>query len=468
VLYAVVDYHWGGAIMGIRMPGISGTIDGKMIEKLIQVEKIPVEQAKKRKDAISTEKKEIGKLQSALSGLDTALNALKTKTDFYKLKVESSHPDIIDGVVKGAADLGTYEFEVRGLAKTEKELAYGFPDKDSTPVGFGFMYIERDGLPGSEITIEPGATLERVAQQINESEIGVKAVIVNTKYQPDPYRLLVVSEKSGNEAKISIDPDTTFLDFREQVTGRNLDVLFEDVPITDEDNVLDELINSVAFQVKRSEPGTRVQINVLHDVDTTVQNIKAFVEKYNEVAKFVHDQFAVNPETGKAGLLSGDSTIKTVMRQLQDGLYQAQAIGGKFGSLSEIGITTEPKTGTLKMDEAKVKASLTEDYDSVAKLFVRGREQVGVADRLAIKLKSFRDPSSGAVASRIRGLDRVIADQDKDIERRERTLEGKELSLRRRFSALESQLTGMQGQSAFLQQRLGGGAQQGGSSKEGG
>ena len=120
------------------------------------------------------------------------------------------------------------------------------------------------------------------------------------------------------------------------------------------------------------------------------------------------------------------------------------------------------------MDESKVKAALTEDYDSVASLFVRGREQVGVADRLAMKLKSFRDPSSGVVSSRVRGLERVIAEQDKDIERRQRALEGKELSIRRRYAALEGQLQGIQSQGAVLQGRIGGASQPGTASQEGG
>src|SRR5690606_37893822 len=119
------------------------------------------------------------------------------------------------------------------------------------------------------------------------------------------------------EAKIEIDEDTTFLEFKEQVTGKNLDVLFEDVPVTDEDNDLEELVSGVNFSVKRAEPGTRITMNVTHDVDATIGGIKSFVEKYNQIADWVHGQFEIDPETQKAGRLSGDGTVKTVMRQLQ-------------------------------------------------------------------------------------------------------------------------------------------------------
>jgi len=262
--------------MGIRMnPGLAAAgLDPKMVEQLIDVQKIPIDSAKKKKDKVDATKKEFEKFQGMLSGLDATLNGLKTKTDFYKLKLDSSHPDILDGTVAPGALLGNYEFEVRGLARTSKELAIGFPDKDQTPVGFGYMQIQRDDQEEPfDITIEPGMTLSKVAQKINDSKAGVRAMVINTKLSDDPYRLLVISEKSGREAKVNIDPDTTFLEFHEQVRGQNLDVLFEDVRVTDVQNKLTELIDGVALDVKKAEPGTKVEIKVNFDMDKTLEGI---------------------------------------------------------------------------------------------------------------------------------------------------------------------------------------------------
>jgi len=439
------------------MPGLSGGFDGRIVDQLIKVEKIPIEQAKQRKDKTETEKKEVQKIQTLMNELDSTLNKLKTKSDFYRMKVESSHPDILDGIVKSTAMPGTYEFEVRGLAKAEKELAFGFPDRDKTPVGFGYMYIEREDKEGVEITINPGETLNDVANKINQTESGFRAMVINTKYKPDAFRLLVVSEQSGNEAKLYVDEDTTELEFKEQVTGRNLDVLFEDVPVTDETNTMAELVDGVMFTAHRSEPGTRVQVNVVHDIDATMEGIKAFVEKYNEIAQFVHDQFKVDEETKKAGVLAADSSIKMMLRQMQGQLSNTVNSFGKFRTLSDIGITTNPKTGTLNMDEPKVTQALTEDYDSVARLFIRSAESAGVAERMAQELKGFRDPNFGAIKSRLRGLDNIIKGQDQEIERRERMAGSREESIRRRFSALDSKLSGLNAQRDFLAQRFGGG-----------
>lgn len=451
--------------MGIRMnPGLSAAgIDPNTVEQLIEVQKAPIETAKKKREVTEGNKKEYEKFQGLLGGLDTTLSGLKTRVDFYKLKLDSSHPDILDGSVTPGALIGNYEFEVRGMARTSKELALGFPDKDSTPVGFGYMQIQRDDMEDPvEITIDPGMTLSKVAQTINDSKAGVKAMVINTKLSDDPFRLLVISEKSGREARVNVDPDTTFLEFKEQVRGQNLDVLFEDVPVTDVQNRLTELIDGVALDVKKAEPGTKIEVKVNFDMEKTHEGIKAFVDKYNEVAKYINDQYQKQPD-GKYGPLVGESSIKMVMRGLQETLYGKPASEGqKFANLADIGITTESKTGLLKMDDAKVKQSLSDDYESVAQLFIRSETSQGMADALAQKLRSFRDPGSGVVKTRISGFDRQMQAQDKEIERQTRLAEAKENQIRRQFGTLSGTLSSLKSQGDFLKAKMGGGAGGGG------
>lgn len=440
--------------MGVRFPSQNGF--DKVVDGLIAAEKVPIDQAKKRKEKVVDEKKEVEKLQGMLANLDKALNGIKTKTDFYHLKAESSHPDILEGVIKGPAMLGSYEFEVRGLAKSDKQLAYGFPDKDQTPVGFGYLEVEREDKEPMEITIEPGSTLEGVAQKINETDAGVRAMVINTGYNPEPWRLLVISEKSGKEARINIDPDTTYLEFKNQVAGRNLDVLFEDVPVTSENNTLDKLVENVSFTAKRAEPGTRVNVNIVYDMDKTMEGIKSFVDKYNEIVRFANDQ-SKNPKDGEPGKLAGDASVRQIERQLQQALFPGFSAEGKYKTLSDAGITTNPKTGELQLDETKVRAALTDDYEGVSQLFIRTKAGDGIGERLADRLKAFRDPSSGVIRSRLRGLENIITTQDKDIAKRERQLVEKEESIKRRFASLDSQVSNLNAQGQFLAQKFGGG-----------
>lgn len=442
--------------MPIRMPGVGGGFDPKLVEQLIEVEKMPVESAKKRKEQYTTEKKEVDKLNGFLNDLDTTLNTMKSRANFFKMKVESSHPDIMDGMCKTDALAGSYEFEVRKLARADKQIAMGFPDKDITNVGFGYMEIEREDMSPAEVTIEPGSTLSDVAKQINEAGAGIRAMVINTKYNPDSFRLLVISEKSGAEARIKLDADTTFLEFQNQVAGQSLDVLFEDVPVTDIGNTLNELVDGVTFNIKRSEPGTRVQVNISHDVDKTMESIKAFVDKYNALNTFGHAQQVKDPNTGQRGVLSGDQSLSLVLRSVQSAIGESRVNGIKYQTINDIGITTDAKTGNLTMDDTKVKSALTEDYEGVAQLFVRGVGGQGIGETMASKLKALRDPASGTVKSRIRSLENVIKSQDTEIAKREARAEQKGESIRRRFAVLDGQIANMKSQGSVLAGRMGG------------
>ena len=450
--------------MGARISGLSGSgFDSKkIVDSLMEVERIPIEAAEQRKKVIDAEKEEFEKLQTFISELDSALNAIKTRSDFFKMKVESSDPDVIEGTVATAAQIGSYEFEIRSLAKNEKELAYGFPDKDETHVGFGYMMIRReDKEPPFELQIDPGSTLQDVANQINDKVTGMRASVINTKIDPNPYRLIVISQESGKEASIAIDSDTTYLEFKEQVKGQNLDILFEDVEVQDEDNNLEDLLDGVTFQVKKAKPGEKVTINVAHDVELTMESIKTFVEKYNQIADYISVQSKVDPGTKRGGTLAGDSSLRYIMRGLQSSFTVPKNTGGKYTLLAQVGITTDAKTGKLNLEDSKVQAALAEDYESVAQLFIKSPQGDGVAALLSSKLRQMNDTTSGVIKSRIRSLDRMIDNQDKLIERKERQLIQKEDSLRRRFGNLETQLAESQSQGSFIAAKLGGGPPKG-------
>jgi len=136
--------------------------------------------------------------------------------------------------------------------------------------------------------------------------------------------------------------------------------------------------------------------------------------------------------------------------------------GSKYINLAQIGISSDGKTGELKMDETKVRGALADNYEAVTALFAKTRMGSGAAERMSEKLRSFRDSATGVVKSRIRSLDKQIKNQDEQIDRQERGLAQKEESLKRRFSALEGVMANAQSQGAFLAAKMGGGGGGGG------
>lgn len=450
--------------MGISVGGLVSGIDPKIVDKLMEVERIPIKSLEKKKATVETKVKAVDELRGKMAELAGVLEAMTTRGEFFHLKMETSNPEIIDGTVSKDAVPGSYEFEVRGMARTEKELAYGFPDKDKFPVGFGWMLItNKDTDEDIVIRIDPDKnTLQDVANSINESEAGVKAIIVNTGADEDPYRLLVISEGSGKKAQVEIDPDTTNLEFKEQVTGSNLDVLFEDVPVTSPTNSLDELVPGTVFNVHKAAPGTKVTVNITFDIDGTFDGINQFVEKYNEVNKYIDDQFVYDQDKGRAGILSTSSGLRQIRRQMQYEMARTYSnTSKKYNTLASMGITTNAKDGSLMLDAAKVKQALAEDINGVSSLFVFSEENPGIAARLKDKLKDLSDREYGILESRKKGLTRVAKNLDEQILKKQTSLEKTHEGLKRRFSSLEQMMSSMNQQSQFLSQKFGGQAQGG-------
>jgi flagellar hook-associated protein 2 len=444
--------------MGVRVNTGSG-IDPGLVNKLIELERQPIKQLENRKKTVEEDRKGFRDFAQLVSTLGTSLNSLRNPSDFRKLKLESSNPDLVEGTVDNAALPGNYEIEIRHLAKTQKLLTEGFPDKDSTPVGFGYMTIELDDGKTFDIDVDPDAsTLQDVAKQINEMSAGCKAIVLNTKEtlqdpEADSFRLLVISEKSGKAGKVYIDPDTTYLEFKEQMSGRNLEMLFEDVMVFDEDNTVEGLIPGLVINAKRAEPGTKVTLKIDFDAEKTFESINNFVEAYNSVSDFIDKQFQINPQTNKAGSLSKDSTLKQLQRNLQSALqYQGN---GKFRTLSQIGITSDPKSGTLKIDAAKVKQALAEDYDSVAELFVQTERGAGFGTRMSDAVRNAQNQQTGVLGSKDREYKRTLESFDDDIVRKERAASQRAEGIKRKFAALEGLINGMNSQGQAIAARLG-------------
>ena len=112
---------------GFRINTGSG-IDPKMVDQLVEIQREPIKQVEARKKTIVDEQKLFSDLKGLVSTLGSNLNGMRTKADFYKLKLTSSHPDIIEGTVDNNAPIGSYELEVRHLARSHKLLTQSFEE----------------------------------------------------------------------------------------------------------------------------------------------------------------------------------------------------------------------------------------------------------------------------------------------------------------------------------------------------
>ncbi|AEV70509.1 flagellar filament capping protein FliD [Acetivibrio clariflavus] len=151
-------------------------------------------------------------------------------------------------------------------------------------------------------------------------------------------------------------------------------------------------IDGVTYTLKEVSE-TPVTISVQADIDSVIENIKGFVNKYNELLDKINGKLSEKydrnylpltedekdamsekeiekwEEKAKTGLLAGDSILSRIVSSLRTALYEK--IDGVSISLYDIGITTGSYTekGRLKIDENKLRDALTNNFDEVVKLF---------------------------------------------------------------------------------------------------
>ncbi len=144
-------------------------------------------------------------------------------------------------------------------------------------------------------------------------------------------------------------------------------------------------------------PGERVAatISASLDVDGIFENIKKFVEKYNEVIdkinaklsekydrnfypltqeekeQLTEDEVKKWEEKAKTGLLRNDSILQNIVYNLRIALFEK--VEGVSLGLTDIGITTGTysEKGKLKIDEARLREAIANNPDEVANLFAK-------------------------------------------------------------------------------------------------
>lgn len=436
--------------------GAPGGVDMGIVDQIMAIDKGRIADTTAKRDNLVQEKNAYSSVTTALGALATQLGSMSSAEKFQKLKVESSDPDVIGAeMVASTTGLkpGNYSLEVSGLASSSKHLDQGFPDSDKTAVGFGYLAIGRgDGQADLEVTIDPGATLDDVAARINQSGGGVQASVINTGSAEDPFKLMVRSEKTGEISQINIDPDSTFLNFKEIAPGKNLAMKFEGVDVSRSENSFSDLIDGVKLTAKKSMPGTVVSLNVTQDTESTAVGIKDFVSKYNSVRDEMAKQ--INPTEGQRATLGTASSMRQAMRSLQAGISSANNFGGNDKTLASVGISTNAKTGDLEVNEAQLKQALENDYVGVMNIFASSEGRVGLAEQLGNAVKSLQDRNSGVMPLRQKSLEQQIRQQDQTIERQQRLADEKHQRIQKVFSDLNSKLQAMTSQQQAMSARL--------------
>lgn len=480
---------------GISFSGLFSNIDtDSMITKLMDLEKAPIKALEKKQAKLSYQKDDIMAMNTTLLTLKATIGNLTSSGTLFDNTVTSSDETILTGSATAAATTGSYNVEVLNLAK---EQIVASATKLSTFVyggGAGSFQIVTENGNGPTFTIGvasggAGDTLSSLAAKINSatsgadnfSDYGVAQVITNPATGQQTLTIKTNETGTANKFKYKAVPGPNdvlqklgMITYAPAVpNGPNelqaaVDATAKINGITTQSatNVLIDPITGVTLNLLAAEPGTTVKIDVGVSNTSITNNVKAFIEKFNEataqINTYVKQRPIASPSTNedlKIGDLYGDSdliSIKSGIRLKTTGYKDAALPTYKI--LSQIGIDSEASAGSfvsdkLVLNEAKLTSALADNKDEVITLLNGWADELD--DYLDQQTKvSVIDSEAGNFYRRVLSIEDQISDIGDDIDSWSDRLQSMEDRMRTQFAAMESALQSMQSQSTYLTTQL--------------
>ncbi|MFS8628915.1 MAG: flagellar filament capping protein FliD [Limnochordales bacterium] len=451
---------------------ISGIVSGldtdTLIEQLMAIERRPLVLMQERKTTLEKQRDAWRDVNTRLNNLRDRMAELSRLSLFERRAVTSSKAEVATATANRNAVEAVYRISVQQLAAAHRVAGKRFETVDGKaapkePLGLSGEARLRVGQNGDWITVAVDAadTLESIAAKINEAAGG--AVIARVL----DGRLILEAKETGAantlEFEVPGGSDPSAVNIWQELgvvddAGEILnelqaaqDAVFtvEGLTITRSSNTVDDLIEGVTLQLKGVGETT---LEIRRDVDAVVDAVRRFVEQYNSTMSFIQDRM------GENGVLKGDTLLMRIQMQLRaDVMAPVAATGLKYNQLAAVGISVD-KSGTMSLDEARLREALGESPEEVARLFTASKEDGdpfdGVAIRLEQRFQQWLAAGDGLLAARQKLFgDRIKAIED-SMDRFEQRMEIREANLRRQFLALEEALASLQTQSNWLANQL--------------
>ncbi|WP_423600005.1 flagellar filament capping protein FliD [Roseateles sp. MS654] len=453
------------------MPSITSTGLGSnlnvesIVQKLVSVERRPIDQIGAQSDKIKAKISTFGKIQASLSALRDAAAKLTKPETWQSVIATSSDASVVTAAGGAGAAEGAYAITVTQMASVQSISSQMFAR--DTRLGAGVLTLElgrwgngqtftpKAGSAAKTISIEPGRdSLADVREKINGAGGDVIASVVS---DVGGSRLVIRSRETGadNGFRLSASvtgpagtsPNLSSLAFNgagsmmtRDVAAANAQFTVNGLAVASASNVVDSVIDGVTFSLARAGSST---VTATRDKEGLKKAITDFVAAYNATTTLIRDTTKYDAESKSAAILQGDNTAVSLSSRLRGGLSIGPGLGGAFRHLSDLGMS-QGVNGTVTVNDARLNKALNQLGD--LKQFFMGTtagdpNQSGIA----VKLRSLADQLlgiDGAINTRTRGLQENLKANGKRVDALEDRVANFEKRVRRQYTALDTAMSG--------------------------
>ncbi|MEA1050061.1 flagellar filament capping protein FliD [Lamprobacter modestohalophilus] len=442
--------------------GIGSGLDlNGLLDQLRDAERGRLQPIAQQKEAQQAKLSAYGKLQGALSSLQSAADTLNGSALFGSLSSSVTGTSVTSAADSNAVP-GRYDVSVTTLARAQSIATLGFAE-DKT-FNEGTLTINAGDSDSLEVTVAEGASLEDIRDSINASGSAITATIVNDG-GADPFRLVLSTDETGEDAAIgsmtfsgtnSPDDDNSLTfggtgTMEETVAAQNATLTVNGIDITSQSNQVEGAIQGVTLSLAEEGESANSTIIVERDNFAVRDAISGFVDAFNSLKETTADLTSFNAETGAAGELLGDSALRTIDSRLR-GVLGGMVSGGDFSTLSDIGISLQ-RDGTLEIDAEKLDDAVVNQRQALTTFFAGDTEAGGFAGALSEMLDQVLD-DRGLLGSARSGVESRITSLDERSARMEISIEREIERYRVQFGQLDSMIAQMNQTSTYLTQQF--------------
>lgn len=442
------------------MASVSGLVSGldtaTIINQLMQLEAIPQTQLKSRVSVQERAVKSLQTVNAKLASLATKAAELANRSVWSPTSATSSSKHVTVSTGEGATPF-SLSFTVMQTAKAHQlsfNAAMALTDQAVAP-GSSVELTLAGSVTNIKVT---DGTLSGLVDAINDADAGVRATTI--QLSNGTFRLLVSAVESGADSTFTLtnaDGSDLLGGATPSVTGRDAAVMIGSDTITSATNTFTDVVPGLEFTIAEEAVDSTVNITVQQHPAAVADQVKALVESLNATLKDIKSLTGYDAATNTAGLLAGDSTLRTVANRLSG--FVAGGIHGQ--SLAPYGVETD-RYGEVTFDEEKFTKAFEADPAGTTALFAAPEDPeapdavVGFAAGLQRLAETLSDSYTGTVTLAIKGRNDRIDRMEDSIAEWGVRLDLRRSGLERQYAALEVALSSMQNQSQWLAGQIAG------------
>ncbi|MED4515078.1 flagellar hook-associated protein 2 [Bacillus subtilis] len=496
--------------MVTRITGLASGMDiDDIVSKLMQTERAPLDKLKQKKQTLEWQRDSYREVNTKIKELQDYMskNTLTYPSTYQSKTVTSSNESVLTATGSASAPNSSSTVEVASLATAATYKANNYTGYTQGDYNLAFNVVAPGETTAKTVNISVASadTIDNVISKLNSSDLGVSAFKDKIWNGTEYVETIAFSSKATGAGGSIQAADSATADFMSGQLGFSLDADNKltaykegtNAKVTINGFEMEKLtnnftVNGVTYSIKNTTAATGpVTTSVSTDVDGIYNQIKEFVDKYNEMVDSLNEKLKEEKyrdytpltseqkeamsdkevelweEKAKSGLLRNDSSISTGTNQMRTDFYTQVNADGKTYQLTEFGITTSSAyqmRGHLEINEDKLKAKIQEDPQSVAALFTSGSNSSaysdkGIMKRIGDTLKSTVKSIEAKAGNSTMGtndysIGKNLNTISTDITKMQDRLTTIENRYYTKFSAMDSAIQKMNEQASYLSQLL--------------